>query len=201
MCGIVGYIGKNEALPILVDGLKRLEYRGYDSSGVALCDKNDVLVFKSVGKINNLEKLIAGKNIKSNLGIAHTRWATHGEPSKVNAHPHSDCQGDIFLVHNGIIENYQALKNKLKADGHTFLSETDTEVIAHLIEDFYTGDLVEAVQKTLKIIKGAYGLLVFHKNEPDKLIAVKYGSPLAVGLSENETIIASDVASIIRLVP
>lgn len=185
-------------MPILIDGLKRLEYRGYDSSGVALLDQSGVTCFKAVGKIVELEKKIDGRQILSNVGIAHTRWATHGVPSEANAHPHSDCSGKIWLVHNGIIENYQQIKNHLIEKKHIFKSETDTEVLAHLIEDLYDGDLTEAVKKALKVITGTYGIVVFHADEPNKIIAAKKGSPLVIGLGDNETIIASDVSAIMR---
>ena len=198
MCGIIGYLGKNDALPILIDGLKRLEYRGYDSSGFAIQHDDKITVIKAVGKIKELENKLIGKTINGKMGIAHTRWATHGKPSEANAHPHTDCKGDIWLVHNGIIENYQILKKRLEARGHIFKSETDTEVIAHLIEDLYNGSLAKTLQEVLKLLKGAYGLAVFHNNEPDKIIAARYGSPLLIGLGSDEIIIASDVSAIIR---
>ena len=197
MCGIVGYIGKNNALPILVDGLKRLEYRGYDSSGIALLSGGQIFSAKAVGRISELEKKLVSSSVEGGLGIAHTRWATHGAPSEVNAHPHSDCSGKIWLVHNGIIENYQQLKTRLEGE-HKFVSETDTEVVAHLIEDLYGGDLTETLKKVLSLIKGTYGLVVFHKDEPRKLLVAKKGSPLAIGLGNEETIIASDVSAILR---
>lgn len=191
-------MGKNNALPILLDGLRRLEYRGYDSAGVAVLDNGNVAAIKAAGKIKELENKIAGKNIAGRLGIAHTRWATHGKPSEANAHPHADCAGQIWLVHNGIIENYQTLKKHLESRGHIFKSETDTEVIPHLIEDLYNGNITETLQKVLKLLKGAYGLAVFHNREPDKIVAAKYGSPLIVGLGAGETIIASDISAVIR---
>ncbi|MFH1522485.1 MAG: glutamine--fructose-6-phosphate transaminase (isomerizing) [Patescibacteria group bacterium] len=197
MCGIVGYLGKNNALSIVLDGIKRLEYRGYDSSGVAIRNAAGIYCLKSVGKIKELEKKLE-VDIEGNLGIAHTRWATHGEPSERNAHPHTDCQKKIWLVHNGIIENYQQLKDKLESRGHIFRSETDTEVIAHLIEHYYEGSLKATLQKILKLLKGAYGLALFHQDEPNRLLAVKYGSPLIIGLGEDETIIASDASAIVR---
>jgi len=213
MCGIIGYLGKNNALLALIDGLKRLEYRGYDSSGIALHLGDDVQSVKAVGKIKELENKIFGKEIKSpppsriqcgtgslsrgRLGIAHTRWATHGEPSENNAHPHSDCSGKIWIAHNGIIENYKSLKEKLEEKGHKFKSETDTEVITHLIEDLYDGDLIGSLQNALKLLKGAYGIVLIHKDYPDKIIAAKMGSPLTIGLGDAETIIASDVSAII----
>ncbi|MEA3463626.1 MAG: glutamine--fructose-6-phosphate transaminase (isomerizing) [Patescibacteria group bacterium] len=198
MCGIIGYLGKNNALPILIDGLKRLEYRGYDSSGFAIQHNNKITAIKAIGKIKELENKLINKTIKGRVGVAHTRWATHGKPSEANAHPHTDCKGDIWLVHNGIIENYQVLKKQLEARGHIFKSETDTEVIAHLIEDLYNGNLVKTLQKVLKLLKGAYGLVVFHAREPDKIIAARYGSPLLIGLGDDEIIVASDVSAIIR---
>ncbi|MDD4901344.1 MAG: glutamine--fructose-6-phosphate transaminase (isomerizing) [Patescibacteria group bacterium] len=202
MCGIVGYIGKNNALPILMDGLKRLEYRGYDSAGVAVKTDQGVFAVKAVGKIVELEKKITPLTPPlsggSNLGIAHTRWATHGAPSEVNAHPHCDCQRKIWLAHNGIIENYQELKALLIKKGHKFVSETDTEVVAHLLEDLYDGNLTNTLIKALRLLKGAYGLVIFHAAEPTKLLAAKCGSPLVIGLTEDGTIVASDVSAIIR---
>ena len=203
MCGIVGYIGKNNALPILLDGLKRLEYRGYDSAGVAVKTADGVFSVKAVGKIVELEKKIGITPLVpplegGQLGIAHTRWATHGQPTEDNAHPHTDCQKKIWLAHNGIIENYQELKSKLEAKGHKFISQTDTEALAHLLEDLYDGNLTSTLIKALKIIKGAYGLVLYHADEPDKLLAARCGSPLVIGLADDETIIASDVSAIIR---
>lgn len=198
MCGIVGYIGKNQALPILVDGLRRLEYRGYDSAGIAVINKQEVISVKELGKICFLEEKIKNHEILGNVGIAHTRWATHGEPSFLNAHPHSDCQGDIWIVHNGIIENYQALKKQLIEKGHFFKSETDSEVIAHLLEDVYSGDLTKALKEALKMVKGAYGIVAISINEPEKIVVARHGSPLVIGLGQDETIIASDVSAIIR---
>ncbi len=200
MCGIVGYLGKNNALPVLVDGLRRLEYRGYDSSGIALIN-GDKTVFsvKSVGRIKNLEDKLNenGNNKTCNLGIAHTRWATHGKPTEANAHPHTDCHNKIWLVHNGIIENYKELKSRLEASGHIFKSETDTEVIAHLIEEEYQVNLTETLVKILPILKGTYGLVLYHTDEPNKILAARCGSPLVIGLAENQTIIASDVSAIV----
>lgn len=198
MCGIVGYLGKNKAMPVLIDGLKRLEYRGYDSSGIAIQNNGEIFTSKAVGKIKELDKKISGKNVEGFLGIAHTRWATHGAPSEKNAHPHTDCKGKIWVVHNGIIENYQEIKKALKGKKHKFLSDTDSEVIAHLIESNYEGSLEEALQKSLKVLKGTYGLAVISSYEPDKLLAARNGSPLVVGLGEKETIVASDVSAIVR---
>jgi glucosamine--fructose-6-phosphate aminotransferase (isomerizing) len=197
MCGIVGYIGKNKAYPILIDGLKRLEYRGYDSAGFAILNSK-IVVEKSVGKIIALEEKVGGKEINGHLGIAHTRWATHGQPTIQNAHPHSDCSGKIWIVHNGIIENYRELKEYLEKKGHIFKSETDSEVVAHLLEDIYEGDLTGCVIRAKELLKGTYGLVIMHQDEPEKLIAARCGSPLVIGLSENENIIASDVSAIIK---
>jgi glucosamine--fructose-6-phosphate aminotransferase (isomerizing) len=199
MCGIVGYLGKNQVLPIMVDGLKRLEYRGYDSSGIAVMSGREVVCVKAVGKISELEKKINSHSFAGiDLGIAHTRWATHGKPTETNAHPHTDCHNKIWLVHNGIIENYRQLKEKLESKGHKFVSETDSEVVAHLVEDFYQGNLTESLIKALKIIKGTYGLALFHADEPNKLLAARCGSPLLIGLADGETIIASDASAIIK---
>lgn len=198
MCGIVAYLGKNQALPILIESIKRLEYRGYDSAGVAVYNTDKLVNIKAVGKIKELEKKIAKLKIRGNKGIAHTRWATHGEATEENAHPHHDCQAKIFLAHNGIIENYQKLKNQLINKGHKFYSDTDTEVIAHLLEEFYSGDITTALRNTLKVIIGTYGLVLFHADEPNKLLAARKGSPLVVGLGQKETIVASDVAAIVQ---
>lgn len=197
MCGIVGYLGKNDALLVLVDGLRRLEYRGYDSSGVALRLGDKIECVKAVGRIANLEEKLGDKKREGNLGIAHTRWATHGEANEVNAHPHSDCSGKIWVAHNGIIENYKSLKEDLEAEGHIFKSQTDTEVIAHLIENFYKGDMASALRETLRKLKGTYALVFIHEDHPEKIMAAKMGSPLVIGLGEEETIIASDVSAII----
>lgn len=198
MCGIIGYIGKNKALPVLIEGLKRLEYRGYDSAGIAVYDNNEVKCAKAVGKIKELEKKLKTEVMTGSLGIAHTRWATHGAPSEINAHPHSDCKGETWVVHNGIIENYQQLKTHLIEKGHQFKSETDTEVLSHLIEDLYNDNIIETTRKALKLIKGTYGLAIIHKKEPTKVIAARRGSPLLVGLGENENIVASDASAILQ---
>jgi glucosamine--fructose-6-phosphate aminotransferase (isomerizing) len=205
MCGIVGYLGKNQVLPILLEGLKRLEYRGYDSAGVAVRTEQGVFAVKAAGRIAELEKKMGEMENLPRLpspgwqvGIAHTRWATHGAPTEANAHPHCDCERKIWLAHNGIIENYQEIKTRLMAKGHRFVSETDSEVIAHLLEEIYDGNLTETLVKALKALKGAYGLALFHSDEPDKLLAAKCGSPLVLGLADGETIVASDVSAIIR---
>ncbi len=196
MCGIVGYIGKNNARITLIEGLKRLEYRGYDSSGISIHNGNEIKTIKSVGKVSNLEEKINSDEFRGNLGLAHTRWATHGKPSIENAHPHN--AGDITLVHNGIIENYQEIKKYLIKKDHEFISDTDSEVVAHLIqEENKTKEFEEAVRDALKKIKGAYALAIIHKNYPKKLIVVKNSSPLVIGIGEDEFIIASDASAII----
>ena len=198
MCGIIGYIGKKEALPILIEGLKRLEYRGYDSAGVALVSNGKLDIKKAKGKILEFEKKLKKDSFASSVGIAHTRWATHGEPSEKNAHPHFDCHKKIALAHNGIIENYNTLKELLKREGHKFISETDTEVIVHLIEKYYEGNLEKAVQKALHQVEGAYAIAVVAKEEPGKIVAARNGSPLVVGLGEDEYFVASDVAPLLN---
>lgn len=201
MCGIVGYIGKKEAYPILIKGLKRLEYRGYDSSGIGLINKDDLFVYKRKGKIKNLEEYVEDKDKTGNMGIGHTRWATHGEPNDVNAHPHFSKSSDLIIVHNGIIENYLALKKELIKRGHLFLSETDTEVLAHLIEDIKENekiDLVEAVRLALNEVVGAYAIAVISKTDNDKIIIARKGSPLVIGVGDEEYFIASDATPIIE---
>jgi len=195
MCGIVAYVGKKNVQRVLIEGLKRLEYRGYDSSGVAVINGKDLEVIKSVGRVSDLEKKI--KPNKSSLGISHTRWATHGEPTIVNAHPHLSCKKDIALVHNGIIENYQELKSELKKKGHVFLSDTDTEVLTHLIESYYEADLLVAVRCALKRIKGTYGIAVISSKEPERIIAARSGSPLILGVGDGENFVASDASAIL----
>ncbi|HEY9165789.1 MAG TPA: glutamine--fructose-6-phosphate transaminase (isomerizing) [Candidatus Kryptonia bacterium] len=199
MCGIVGYIGTKDATKILIEGLKRLEYRGYDSAGVALYRDGRIDVIKTPGKVSKLEKMLSGSN-PSNVGIGHTRWATHGEPNTVNAHPHLDCTGRIALVHNGIVENHSALKTKLLSLGHSFKSQTDTEVLAHLIEEFYpkTRSLEIAVRLALKEVDGTFGIVVMSADEPGVLVAARRGSPLLVGLGDSENLIASDASALIK---
>mgnify|MGYP001136334852 CR=1 FL=1 len=192
MCGIIGYVGEKEAGPLLLGALKRMEYRGYDSSGVVVLDK-EVQCIKSVGKLENLKKKT--DNLSGKIGIGHNRWATHGVVSEENAHPHSDCKGEIFVVHNGIIENYKEIKSRLK--DHKFSSETDTEVIAHLIEHFYNGDLEEAVRRALKVVRGAYGIVVVSKNEPQKIVAARMFSPLVVSINSSGGFVASDPTAIL----
>lgn len=200
MCGIIGYVGHQKAKPILMEGLKRLEYRGYDSAGLAVLGNKKIKSVRAVGKVAELEKKIAGSDLEGTIGIAHTRWATHGKPSVANSHPHTDCKNEIFVVHNGIIENYLELKNNLLKKGHKFKSETDTEVIAHLIEDERkkTGDLFEAVQKALFQLMGAYGIAVISKNDPNMIVVAKKGSPLLFGVGEDEYVVSSDAAAIIN---
>jgi glucosamine--fructose-6-phosphate aminotransferase (isomerizing) len=193
MCGIIAYIGKKEVLSVLLNGLRRLEYRGYDSAGVAIYSDNEIKLVKSVGKIDNLaSKTKDSSSLQGNVGIAHTRWATHGGVTEENTHPHRDCSGNIALVHNGIIENYRELKAELS--DHHFSSETDTEVLAHLIEKNYAGNLREAIQKALVKVRGTYGLVVFDRREPDKIIVARLGSPIAIGIGEGEYYIASDTS-------
>ncbi len=198
MCGIVGYIGTEPVIPILIDGLKRLEYRGYDSAGVAVVNDRNIFVEKQLGKISNLEASLKDVSIDSTLGIGHTRWATHGAPSVANAHPHTDCTGDIAVIHNGIIENFASLRQELQNKGHVFQSETDTEVLAHLIEEFYDGDLEKAVRYAVSEVVGTYGILVVSDKEPDRIIAARNGSPLLIGVGNRANMAASDATAIIK---
>lgn len=198
MCGIIGYLGKRSAAPILLDGLKRLEYRGYDSAGIAVYNNRDISRVRVQGRVAELA-LEVGQNIQGNVGIAHTRWATHGVPSVANAHPHTDSSNDVFVVHNGIVENFSSIKQELQSQGVLFESETDTEVIPHLIKKFLTEGqpLEEAVRKTLRIIKGAYALAVVARSDPHKLVAVRQSSPLRLGVGKDEYILASDPSAIV----
>jgi len=198
MCGIIGYIGKKNAIPILLEGLKRLEYRGYDSAGIAWIRNKKMFVLKAVGKISSLEKKLQNISVFGNLALGHTRWATHGKVCEKNAHPHFDCQRKIAIVHNGIIENFAELKEKLIAKGHKFISETDSEVIAHLIEEEYKkSNLKEAVRIALSKVFGTYGLAVISLDEPEKIVAARLGSPLILGVGQDEYFIASDVTALI----
>lgn len=198
MCGIIGYLGKQEARPILLDGLKRLEYRGYDSAGIYIGNKDKGKFFKAVGKIKDLNEKVEGKKIEGNYGIGHTRWATHGKPTVSNTHPHFGCNKDIWIAHNGIIENYKKLKNELIKSGHKFTSETDSEVIAHLIEEFTKDlNLEESVRKAVGKLKGTYGLIVVSKKEPDKIVIAKNSSPLLIGVGNDEYLVASDASAIV----
>ncbi|MBW2980376.1 glutamine--fructose-6-phosphate transaminase (isomerizing) [Candidatus Woesearchaeota archaeon] len=198
MCGIVGYIGGKNAAPILLKGLKNLEYRGYDSAGIGTVSEKKVLIEKDIGKIDEVEKKVNLSVIEGNIGIAHSRWATHGAVTKENAHPHTDCSDKISIVHNGIIENYDELKKKLIEHDHKFKSETDTEVIVHLIEDYYKGDIREAVIKALKHLEGSYALGIICSEE-NKLIAARKESPLVIGVGDKEQFIASDIPAILHL--
>ncbi len=198
MCGIVGYVGKKEAVPILLEGLRRLEYRGYDSAGIALLSKDNLFVQKKAGKVSVLEDLLAGEDLASTVGIAHTRWATHGEPSDLNAHPHVDCSGKIAVVHNGIVENFRTLKEFLTQRGHKFRTQTDTEVLAHLIEEQYEGDLLKATRLALSKVDGTYGIAVISLDHPRQIVCARKGSPLVIGDGNDENFVASDVAAILR---
>ena len=197
MCGIIGYIGDNGALDIGMKGLKRLEYRGYDSAGLAISNGKEVSCIKVVGKVEELEKIVGDKDLVGSSIILHSRWATHGGITESNAHPHADCKGNIFVVHNGIIENYKQIREKLKLMGHKFVSETDTEVLPHLIEHFYNGNLEEAVIKALKYIKGTYGLVVMAKHNSDRIVVARMFSPLVISVNEHGGFVASDPSAII----
>ncbi|MEJ2054274.1 MAG: glutamine--fructose-6-phosphate aminotransferase [Calditrichaceae bacterium] len=197
MCGIVGYLGNNEAVPILLNGLKRLEYRGYDSAGVAVLNNSDINIVKEVGKISNLETALAGNTLHGTIGIGHTRWATHGQPNQVNAHPHSDQSGNIVLIHNGIIENYSIIKKALQQEGHIFKTDTDTEIIAHLIEANYKGDMEKAFRESLLQLEGTYGIALITKYDPNKIYVARKGSPIVIGVGDNEFFVASDVTPLV----
>ncbi len=199
MCGIIGYIGFKQSLPILMEGLRRLEYRGYDSTGVALIENGKIVVSKKAGKVSELQSELKNYSSPSTIGIGHTRWATHGAPTDANAHPHKDQNGTIALIHNGIIENYQTIKKKLLAEGHTFQSETDTEILSHFIGSLYekTNDLFTATRLALTEVEGAYAILIISSKEKDKIIAARKGSPLVIGVGENEMFIASDATALI----
>lgn len=199
MCGIVGYIGKEQAAPILLDGLAKLEYRGYDSAGLAIYDGNEIEIIKAKGRLQALRDLTGdGNNMKGTIGIGHTRWATHGEPTVSNAHPHFNRDKTIAVVHNGIIENYQPLKEKMISKGYTFVSETDTEVVAHLLDYYYDGNPLRAVEKVMHRVQGSYALGILFKDFPDKMYAVRKDSPLIVGESPEGNFIASDVPAILK---
>jgi len=198
MCGIVGYVGPRVATPMLIEGLKRLEYRGYDSAGIAMSNGHGLETRKAKGKISNLEALVNVNPIHGSVGIAHTRWATHGQPNECNAHPQVDCTNTIAVVHNGIIENFSALRKMLQMQGHTFKSETDTEVLAHLIEAAFDGKLEDAVIDALNLVEGTYGIAVLSSKDPDKIVCARKGSPLLIGLGDGEYFVASDVAAILQ---
>ncbi|RUM48121.1 MAG: glutamine--fructose-6-phosphate transaminase (isomerizing) [Hydrogenothermus sp.] len=200
MCGIIGYVGKRQAIPVLLQGLYKLEYRGYDSAGIAIIDKNtsEIKAEKQVGKIKDLHEKLWGKKLEGNIGIGHSRWATHGSPSIENAHPHISQSKTFAVVHNGIIENYIELKNELENKGYKFISQTDTEVIAHLFEDLYTGNLLDTAVKVAEKLEGAYAIGVISKFHPDTLIAIRKGSPLVIGVSKDENFIASDIPAVLE---
>ncbi len=198
MCGIVGYVGPRQASDVLLGGLARLEYRGYDSAGVAIMAEDGVRVVRRLGKLVNLSGVIESEPVPGGVGIGHTRWATHGRPSEENAHPHADCTGRIAVVHNGIIENYVELREELAATGHVLRSETDTEVVAHLVESYYTGDLAAAVTRTVARLDGSYALGVVHADHPDTVVAARKDSPLIIGLGEGENIVASDIPAVLE---
>ncbi|MCB9357088.1 MAG: glutamine--fructose-6-phosphate transaminase (isomerizing) [Calditrichaeota bacterium] len=198
MCGIIGYSGQRDVAPLLIAGLKRMEYRGYDSAGIAVNNK-DLRVVKDAGKVSNLEQLVRGASVKGNCGIGHTRWATHGAPNQTNAHPHTDEEQTIALAHNGIIENYSSLRHELGRTGHRFVTDTDTEVIAHLIEEFYEGDLPRAVLKALRVVRGTYGLAIVSKHHPGMVVAARLGSPMVIGHGHGENFLASDPAAFLSM--
>ena len=198
MCGIVGYIGTHRAVPIILEGLKRLEYRGYDSAGLAVyCENGDLAIRRAQGKLRNLEESMRMNPVDGSYGIGHTRWATHGRPTEENAHPHRDCKGDIVVVHNGIVENYLALKQQLQHEGHVFKTETDTEIIAHLVEKHFEGNLEEAVRAAVKELTGVFALAVIARTDPYKIVAARNGPPVVIGIGDNEYFVASDVPAIL----
>jgi glucosamine--fructose-6-phosphate aminotransferase (isomerizing) len=198
MCGIVGYIGAQKVVPILLEGLEKLEYRGYDSAGIAVIDKGQIEVRKCVGKLNMLRSTLYGAAPEGHIGIGHTRWATHGRPSDANSHPHTDCKGNFVVVHNGIIENHHKLREELQAKGHIFKSETDTEVLPHLVEEFFQGDLEAAVLQTINKVEGSYAMVVLSRQEPEKLVAARKDNPLIIGVGEGENFFASDIPAILN---
>ena len=199
MCGIVGYVGKEQAAPILLEGLSKLEYRGYDSAGIAVMTARGIDVKKAKGRLSVLEeKLDGGKKLSGTMGIGHTRWATHGEPSDTNSHPHLSHSGRFAVVHTGIIENYMRLREYLTKKGFSFLSETDTEVIAHLVEYYYNGDMIDTITRVMNKVEGAYALGILCADNPDSFVAVRKESPLIVGLGQGENFIASDIPAILR---
>ncbi|MEI8355958.1 MAG: glutamine--fructose-6-phosphate aminotransferase, partial [Deltaproteobacteria bacterium] len=201
MCGIVGYTGKQEATPIILEGLRKLEYRGYDSAGVCVINAGHASIRRSEGKLANLDKLLSENPTSGEIGIGHTRWATHGAPTECNAHPHCDTSGRLALIHNGIIENYRVLRTFLEQHGATFTSETDTEVLTQLVAHFYEGELEEAVRRALREVRGTFGIAVLHLDEPDKIVAARRGSPLIVGVGQSEYVLASDAAAILSHTP
>jgi len=198
MCGIVGYIGKRRVDSILLNGLERLEYRGYDSAGIALVNNGKIKCVKAAGQVSELRSKVDDLSLKGKAGIAHTRWATHGAPNEKNAHPHMGDEGSVAVVHNGIVENYSSLKDGLEREGCKFESDTDTEVLAHLIGSNYDGDLLAAVERSLKEVEGTYGLAVVHKDHQDEIVVARKGSPLIIGLSDGEALVASDAAAVVE---
>src|SRR5579883_506424 len=198
MCGIVGYVGSQRAVPIILEGLKRLEYRGYDSAGLAVyCDDDSLAIRRASGKLRNLEDTLRMDPVDGRYGVGHTRWATHGRPTEENAHPHRDCTGDIVVVHNGIVENYLPLKEQLQNEGHAFKTETDTEVIAHLVEKYFEGNLEQAVRSAVKQLRGVFALSVVCRRDPNKIVAAREGPPVVIGLGDGEYFVASDVPAIL----
>ena len=198
MCGIIGYIGPKDVVPVLIDGLRRLEYRGYDSAGVAVVQDGHVDLRRSAGKLSNLEAVIVGSPLTGDYGVGHTRWATHGRPTEENAHPHRDCTGKIVVVHNGIIENYLDLKRELQAQGHKFVTETDTEIVAHLVEREMKDDGLEnAVRRALMLMRGLFALVLISADDPEKIVTVRNGPPIVVGLGDGEFFVASDIPAIL----
>ncbi|HER24283.1 MAG TPA: glutamine--fructose-6-phosphate transaminase (isomerizing) [Candidatus Atribacteria bacterium] len=197
MCGIIGYIGSKEAVPILLNGLKKLEYRGYDSAGIAALKNNEIKIEKCKGRVAKLEKLLEKGAPKGNIGVGHTRWATHGKPNNINAHPHCGCNSEIVVVHNGIIENYLPLKEKLILEKHNFISETDTEILPHLIESNFSDNLTSAVKESIKEVEGSYAIGVISTRDPEKIVASRCGSPLIIGVGEGEMFLASDIAALL----
>jgi glucosamine--fructose-6-phosphate aminotransferase (isomerizing) len=197
MCGIVGYVGSRDAVGVILEGLRRLEYRGYDSAGIAVVRQRELQRRRSAGKLRNLEESLAKEPLGGEWGVGHTRWATHGRPSEENAHPHQDCHGRVVVVHNGIIENYLALKSRLSAAGHRFVTQTDTEVVAHLVEEHYQGSLEQAVQRAVRELEGIYALVLLHRDEPQTLVAARMGPPMVVGLGQGERFLASDIPALL----
>jgi len=197
MCGIVGYVGNRDSVPVILEGLRRLEYRGYDSAGIAVVDGGRLQRRRAEGKLGNLVAVLEREPLRGAFGIGHTRWATHGRPSEENAHPHQDCHGRVVVVHNGIIENYLELKARLVGEGHRFVTQTDTEVVAHLVESLYRGSLEAAVREAVAQIEGVFALVLLHRDEPQTLVAARQGPPLVVGLADGERFLASDVAALL----
>src|SRR6266480_6123783 len=201
MCGIVGYVGKKRVVPVILDGLRRLEYRGYDSAGIAVCGNGDGLqIRRAEGKLRNLEEVIRLKPLDGTYGIGHTRWATHGRPTEENAHPHRDCTGQMVVVHNGIVENYLELKERLQKEGHKFATETDTEIVAYLVEKHSQGGvpLEEAVRLSLKELRGIYALVFLSAKDPQKIVAARLGPPSVIGLGDGEYFVASDIPALLE---